>query len=158
MLSSRNLSTISSGTRSHPRRGVGVLYNKAKLRYRKGGDLLPPLPHWINPNMIKWIPLIQVSKKPNKFVGILLGMSCGEVDDTFTPSTHVITLVKMTGSYWSNLSDTLTVRGQRKTLSGASSGEATTTYCSTLVYTRLLSWSKNYRNLRYQYSKSISSK
>ena len=64
--------------------------------------------------MVKWIPLIQVNNKPNKFVGILLEMSCGEVDDTFTPSAHVITLEKMTGSDWSNWSDTLTVKDRGK--------------------------------------------
>ena len=102
--------------------------------------------------MIKWIPLIQVYKKPNKFVDILLEMNCGEVDDTFTPSTHVITLKKI-GSDWSNLSDTLTGRGQRKMLSGTSSGEATTTYCSILVYNWLLSWGDNPRHLCYQHNK-----
>ena len=80
-------------------------------------------------------------------------MSCGEIDGSFPPSTHVITLVKLTGSYWSKLSDTLTVRRQRKTLSGVSSGEVTTTYCSILVYIWLLSWGDNPRHLCYHYSK-----
>ena len=37
----------------------------------------------------KWSPISQDGEKLNKVVGTLLGMSCGEVDNTFTPSTHI---------------------------------------------------------------------
>ena len=83
-------------------------------------------------------------------------VSCGKPEDTLTLETHVITLtrVKITGSYWSSLRDTLTHEEQRITLSSLSSDKITTNYCSTLENTRLLNWGKNSSQLGHQHSQS----
>ena len=73
---------MSNGTQSPPWRGGGGC-KKAKLKYNKGGESLPPLPHWINPKVAKWSPTTQHGKKMNKVVGILLGMGGGEVNGSF---------------------------------------------------------------------------
>ena len=130
------------------------------------------LPFWAsltyytdNPNVTKWSPISQDGEQLNKVVEILVGISCGEVDDSFPPITHVITLVKMTGSFWPKLNKVgETLLGMScgevddsfppSTHMISSSGEATTTYCSILVHAWLLSWGDNLRHLCYQYSKS----
>ena len=77
----------------------GGLHKKAELKYKKRGGQSAPPPNDTYQKITKGMLIVQ---KLHVVVSMLSKVSYGQVGGSFPPEANVITLMGLTGHYWSS--------------------------------------------------------